>query len=218
MVIFDCNGVLIDSEPIAAAVLSEAFKRVGVVISAESVTRQFHGRRLADILTAVEAAIRRKLPQNFAAAVAAEMLRRLRADVRPIPHVSHALTWIRGPKAVASSSPLDRMRASLDVTGLLRFFEPRLFSASDMPRGKPAPDLFLRVAAHSQVEPATCIVVEDSAPGVAAAAAAGMTPVGFVGGSQTPGKLARDLVAAGALTVIADMRALKSTITDLRGW
>src|SRR5580698_7483770 len=110
MVIFDCNGVLIDSEPIAAAVLSEAFKRVGVVISAESVTRQFHGRRLADILTAVEAAIRRKLPQNFAAAVAAEMLRRLRADVRPIPHVSHALTWIRGPKAVASSSPLDRMR------------------------------------------------------------------------------------------------------------
>lgn len=218
MVIFDCNGVLVDSEPIAAAVLAAAFKRVGLALSAEAVTRQFHGRRPADIFAAVETAIGRKLPADFSASVAAETLRRLRAELRAIPHAAHALTWIRGPKAVASSSPLDRMQLSLEITGLVRFFEPRLFSASDVRAGKPKPDLFLLAAARSQVDPADCIVVEDSAPGVAAAVAAGMTPIGFVGGSHAAGRLASDLLATGARTVIADMRALKSTITDLRGW
>jgi len=218
LVIFDCNGVLVDSEPIAAAVLAEAFKRVGMALTVESMMRRFHGRRPADIFAAVEAATGRALPPEFSATVAAETLRRLRADLRAVPHAAHALTWIRGPKAVASSSPLDRIRTSLEVTGLLRFFEPRLFSASDVRKGKPAPDLFLLAAARSQVEPAQCIVVEDSAPGVAAANAPGMTPIGFVGGSQTPGKLASELLSTGARTVVADMRALKNTISDLRGW
>ena len=218
MVIFDCNGVLVDSEPIAAAVLAEAFKRVGMALTVESMMRRFHGRRPADIFAAVEAATGKALPLEFSSTVAAETLRRLRAELRAIPHAAHALTWIRGPKAVASSSPLNRIRTSLDVTGLIRFFEPRLYSGSDVRRGKPAPDLFLLAAARSQVEPAQCIVVEDSAPGVAAAAAAGMAPIGFVGGSQTPGRLASELLAHGARTVVADMRALKNAITDLRGW
>jgi HAD superfamily hydrolase (TIGR01509 family) len=218
VLIFDCNGVLVDSEPIAAAVLAETLKRIRLVISAETVMRRFHGRRPADVFAAIETAAGRKLPADFPAAVAAETLRRLQADLRPIPHAAHALTWLRGPKAVASSSSLDRIRLSLEVTGLMRFFAPRLFSASEVRRGKPAPDLFLRAAARSQVAPADCIVVEDSVPGVAAATAAGMTAIGFVGGSQAAGRLASDLVAAGARTVIADMRALKSTVTDLRGW
>lgn len=218
MVIFDCNGVLVDSEPIASAVLAEAFKRVGVAITVDIVAHQFHGRRPADIFAAVEIATKRKLPSSFSAAVAAETLQRLRAQLRAIPHAAHALTWIRGPKAVASSSTFDRMHASLELTDLLRFFEPRLFSASDVPKGKPAPDLFRLAAARMQVDPAECIVVEDSAPGIAAAAAAGMTPIGFVGGSDAAGRLARNLSAAGARTVIADMRALHSTIIDLRGW
>jgi HAD superfamily hydrolase (TIGR01509 family) len=218
VVIFDCNGVLVDSESIAAGVLAEAFKRVGMALTVESMTRRFHGRRPADIFAAVEAATGKTLPLDFSSTVAAETLRRLRAELQAIPHAAHALTWIRGPKAVASSSPHNRIRASLEVTGLIRFFEPRLFSASDVRKGKPAPDLFLLAAARSQVEPAQCIVVEDSAPGIAAAAAAGMTPIGFVGGSHAAGRLAKDLVATGARTVIADMRALKSTIIELRGW
>ncbi len=218
MVIFDCNGVLVDSEPIASAVLAEAFKRVGVALTVDVVAHQFHGRRPADIFAAVESAMKRQLPPSFSAAVAAETLRRLRARLRAIPHAAHALTWIRGPKAVASSSPFDRMHASLELTDLLRFFDQRLFSASDVPKGKPAPDLFRLASARMQDDPAACIVVEDSAPGIAAAAAAGMTPIGFVGGSDAPGRLARDLAAAGACTVIADMRALHSTIIDLRGW
>lgn len=84
-----------------------------------------------------------------------------------------------------------------------------------MRNGKPAPDLFLLAAARSQVDPADCIVVEDSPPGIAAAA---MTPIGFVGGNPTPSKLASELLATGARTVVADLRALKSVIADLRGW
>jgi HAD superfamily hydrolase (TIGR01509 family) len=218
LVIFDCNGVLVDSEPIAAAVLADALRRIGLVLSADGAMRRFHGRRPADIFGSIETAAGKKLPTDFAATVAAETLRRLRAELRAIAHAAHALTWIRGPKAVASSSPPERIRLSLDVTGLTRFFEPRLFSASHVRHGKPAPDLFLHAAASSAVDPADCIVVEDSAPGITAAAAAGMTPIGFVGGSLTPGRLASDLATAGARTVVADLRGLKSAITDLRGW
>ena len=218
MVIFDCNGVLVDSEPIAAKVLAQAFRQVGLLLTVDTVMRRFHGRRPADIFAAVEAATGRALPADFSVLVAAETLRQLRAELRPVAHAIHALTWIRGPKAVASSSPPDRIRACLEVTGLLRFFEPRLYSASAVRKGKPAPDLFLLAAARSQVDPGDCIVVEDSAPGIAAAAAAGMTPIGFVGGSATPGKLASELSAAGARSIVADMRALKSAIGDLRGW
>lgn len=218
MVIFDCNGVLVDSEPIAAAVIAEALGRLGVKATAAGVMRRFHGRRPADVFAAVENAIGRSLPPDFTASVAAETMRRLQAGLRPIPHAAHALTWIRGPKAVASSSPPERMRASLEITGLIRFFEPRLYSASIVHKGKPAPDLFRLAAARNHVAAQDCIVVEDSAPGITAAVAAGMKPIGFVGGSPVPGKLASELVAAGAHSIVADMRGLKSAIADLRGW
>jgi len=180
--------------------------------------RRFHGRRPSDVVATIETAIGRQLPRDFATTVAAETLERLRAQLRPIAHAIHALTWLRGAKAVASSSPFERMRESLEITGLIRFFEPRLFSASAVRNGKPAPDLFLLAAARSQVDPADCIVVEDSVPGITAAASAGMMPIGFVGGSSKPGRLAHELVVAGARTVIGDLRALKSTIAELRGW
>ena len=104
------------------------------------------------------------------------------------------------------------------MTGLLRFFEPNLFSASDVPRGKPAPDLFLYAAAKMKAAPSDCIVVEDSPAGIAAATAAGMVSVGFVGGSHAGPNLEALLRNAGASAVISDMRALKGTVVDLRGW
>ena len=110
------------------------------------------------------------------------------------------------------------MRLSLESTGLLRFFDPYLFSASDVPRGKPAPDLFLYVAAKMHVAPGDCIVIEDSPAGVAAAHAAGMSPIGFIGGSHTNPTLGAQLTAAGARAVVTDMRALKSTVVALRGF
>jgi HAD superfamily hydrolase (TIGR01509 family) len=218
VVIFDCNGVLVDSEPIAAQVAAEEFTRAGFVLTPDVVSRFFIGRRTSDMCVAVEAATKRKLPPNFSSVLAAATLRRVRAELRAMPHVSHALTWVRGRKCVASASGLDRIRVSLEATGLLRYFEPHLFSANDVPKGKPAPDLFLHAATKMKVAPRDCIVVEDSEVGVTAAVAAGMTAIGYVGGTHAGAQLPNKLTAAGAKAVIADMRALKGTIVALRGW
>jgi len=218
VVIFDCNGVLVDGELLASAVVAQELTRAGFPLTAETVSRYFTGRRPADMFAEVELVTRRRLPDNFAATLTAAILRRFRAELRATRHVTHALTWLRGPKCVASSSGLDRIRASLETTDLIRFFEPNLFSASDVRNGKPAPDLFLLAAGRMGVPARDCIVVEDSPVGVTAAAAAGMTVIGFVGGSHAGPRLGEQLRAAGARAVIADMRALKGAIIDLRGW
>jgi HAD superfamily hydrolase (TIGR01509 family) len=218
VLIFDCNGVLVDSEAIAATVASQELARVGFSVSPEIVARFFAGRRPADMLAELEVATQRKLPANFASVLASATLQRLKQEVRATAHVTHALTWLRGPKCVASSSSLDRIRISLESTGLLRFFDPYLFSAHDVALGKPAPDLFIHVAKKMRVKPADCIVVEDSPAGVSAAHAAGMVPIGFIGGSHSGPHLGAHLTAAGARAVIADMRALKSTVVALRGF
>lgn len=218
MIIFDCNGVLVDSEPIAMSVVAEELQYVGLRVTPEIVARYFTGRRPADMFVDVEAATGIKLPPGFAARVANRTLQRLQIELRSMPHVVHALTWLRGPKAVASSSPIDRVRVSLDCTDLLRYFDNHVFSASSVVKGKPAPDLFLHVAKCVGIVPKDCIVVEDSPAGVAAAVAAGMTAIGFVGGGHAPLNLGSHLTAAGAKMVIADMRALKGTVVALRGY
>jgi HAD superfamily hydrolase (TIGR01509 family) len=218
MVIFDCNGVLVDSEPLATSIVSQEFIRAGFNLTPDIVARYFTGRRAADMLAEVEIAAGRKLPPGFAATVASATLRRFRAELRATAHMAQALSWLRGPKCVASSSSFDRIRVSLESTDLIRYFDPYLFSAMEVRQGKPAPDLFLYAAAKMRVEPRHCIVVEDSSVGVAAGVAAGMTAVGFVGGSHAGPRLSEQLRAAGARAVVSDMRALKGTITDLRGW
>jgi HAD superfamily hydrolase (TIGR01509 family) len=192
--------------------------RAGFALTPDIVARYFTGRRPADMFAEVEAAAGRKLPADFAAIVTSATLRRFRAELRATKHASYALSWLRGPKCVASSSSLDRIRVSLETTDLIRFFEPNLFSAGDVRKGKPAPDLFLHAAGKMKVEPRDCIVVEDSPVGVGAGVAAGMTVIGFVGGSHAGAHLGNHLRGAGASAIISDLRALKSTIIDLRGW
>ena len=218
MVIFDCNGVLVDSEPLATSIVSQEFMRAGFNLTPDIVARYFTGRRPADMFAEVEIAAGRKLPPGFAATVASATLRRFRAELRATAHMAQALSWLRGPKCVASSASFDRIRVSLESTDLIRYFDPYLFSATEVRNGKPAPDLFLYAAGKMHVEPRACIVVEDSAVGVAAGVAAGMTVVGFVGGSHAGPRLTEQLRAAGARAVVSDMRALKGTIIDLRGW
>ena len=162
MVIFDCNGVLVDSEPLASTVVSQEFMRAGFAPDAGRCRALFHRPAAGRMFAEVESVAGRKLPPDFAATVAAAIRRRFRAELRATSHAAHALAWLRGPKCVASSSSYDRIRLSLETTDLIRFFEPNLFSASDVPRGKPAPDLFLHAAARMRVRPAECIVVEDS--------------------------------------------------------
>jgi HAD superfamily hydrolase (TIGR01509 family) len=218
MIIFDCNGVLVDSEPIATAVASEAFRNIGIDITPETMARYFAGRRPSDMFAEIESASGVRLPLKFPISVSAAILQRLQEELRPIPHVTHALTWLRGPKCVASSSSPERVRVSLEVTELDRFFGDNVFSANDVKEGKPAPDLFLHVASRVGAAPKDCFVIEDSPAGVVAAVAAGMTAIGFVGGSHAEPSLAAKLSGAGASAVIADMRALKATIVELRGY
>lgn len=218
MIIFDCNGVLVDSEPIATAVAAQELRRVGIQVTPELIARYFTGRRPADMFAEIEAATGQRLPWNFATNVGYATMRRLRAELRATPHIVHALSWLRGPKCVASSSPPERIRLSLDVTDLRRYFGNNVYSASDVNAGKPAPDLFLHVAASVGIAAADCIVVEDSAAGVAAAVAAGMTAIGYVGGRHAELNLGSQLSHAGARAVIHDMRALKGVVVALRGY
>jgi HAD superfamily hydrolase (TIGR01509 family) len=218
MVIFDCNGVLVDSERLATAVVSQEFHRAGFPLTPEVIARYFTGRRPADMFAEIESVAGRTLPANFAMTVAGATLARFRKELRANAHVVYALTWLRGKKCVASSSSFDRIRLSLETTDLIRFFDPYLFSASEVKKGKPAPDLFLLAAAKMNVAPRECIVVEDSPVGVAAAVAAGMTAIGFVGGSHAGDHLPSQLRAEGASMIINDMRALKGAVVELRGW
>jgi HAD superfamily hydrolase (TIGR01509 family) len=218
VIIFDCNGVLVDSEALVAEVAAAEFVRAGIRMTPAIVARFFTGRRPADMIADVEKASGRSLPHDFGRRLAEATLHRLRAEVRATPHVEHALTWLRGPKCVASSSSRERIWVSLETTGLIRFFEPHLFSASDVANGKPSPELFLHAARRMRVPPADCIVVEDSPAGVSAAVAAGMTPIGFVSASAALDNHADQLKAAGARALIVDMRALKRTVVAIRGW
>jgi HAD superfamily hydrolase (TIGR01509 family) len=218
LVIFDCNGVLVDSERLAAAVASQELTRAGFALPPEVIGRYFTGRRPADMFLEIERAARRKLPDNFELTVKAATLLRFRKELRTTAHAAYALSWLRGPKCVASSSPFDRIRLSLETTDLFRYFDPYLFSATEVTKGKPAPDLFQLAAAKMHVEPADCIVVEDSPVGVAAAVAAGMKAIGFVGGSHAGDQLGAQLTQQGARIIINDMRALKTAIVNLRGW
>jgi beta-phosphoglucomutase-like phosphatase (HAD superfamily) len=119
MVIFDCNGVLVDSEPLATTIVSQEFMRAGFPLTPDLIARYFTGRRPADMFANVEFATSRKLPTGFAASVAESILRRFRSELRPTHHAAYALSWLRGPKCVASSSSLERIRVSLESTGLI---------------------------------------------------------------------------------------------------
>ena len=218
MVIFDCNGVLVDSEPLATAIVSQELVRAGFPLTPDMVARYFTGRRPSDTFAEVEFATGRKLPAGFAASVADSILGSFRSELCATHHAAYALSWLRGPRCVASSSSIERIRISLESTGLIRFFEPNLFSGSDVRNGKPAPDLFLHAAGKMGVDPKACIVVEDSPVGVSAGVAAGMTVIGFAGASHAGSETADHLRAAGACDVITDLRALKRTLIDLRGW
>ena len=134
MVIFDCNGVLVDSEPLATAIVSQEFMRAGFPLTPDVVARYFTGRRPADMFAEVEIAAGRKLPPNFAATVASATLRRFRTELRATQHVAMRCPGCAGRNAWRRRRRIDRIRVSLESTDLIRFFEPNLFSASDVPQ------------------------------------------------------------------------------------
>ncbi|MGY5808589.1 HAD family hydrolase [Rhizobium sp. LEGMi198b] len=184
LVIFDCDGVLVDSEPLSVSVLLQAMRDVGVDMSEEDIYRRFLGKSLATLVDTLETEFDVFIDQDFLDRIRNDLYERFRNELKPIGGIAETLDALTVPRCVASSSQIERIRLSLGVTGLLERLEPNIFSASMVKRGKPAPDLFLYAAKQMQVAPQDCIVIEDSPAGITAARAAGMTVFAFIGGSH----------------------------------
>jgi HAD superfamily hydrolase (TIGR01509 family) len=183
LIIFDCDGVLVDSEVLSCTALSEALSQCGIEITADDALDLFVGRSMAAVLQHYRGEERLR-PESFAAALKSRVFQRFRQSLRPISDVDAVVSGLKTPFCVASSSDLDRVLLSLELTGLAAHFGDRLYTSQMVPRGKPAPDLFLHAAARMQAAPSCTLVIEDSISGVMAAKAAGMAVWGFVGGSH----------------------------------
>lgn len=190
LVIFDCDGVLVDSEPSANRVFAAALNELGLDLDPDEVCATFIGLSMSRCVEIIEQRLGRPVPSGFVADVRARTLEAFRDELRPVPGVVEVIRALDRPYCVASSGELEKMRFTLGRTGLLASFEGRMFSASQVPRGKPSPDLFLFAAREMSVAPEACIVVEDSVPGVLAARAADMPALGFAARSD-PERLAR---------------------------
>jgi HAD superfamily hydrolase (TIGR01509 family) len=214
LVIFDCDGVLVDSEALACVVHADVLTQHGYTISAEQVHERFLGRSAREARFEVESELGHVLPDAYTAQLKATIDRVFGEQLKPVLHIADTLDRLSQRICVASSGTPTRILSSLGTAGLLDRFAPHLFSAMQVERGKPAPDLFLFAASQMNTPPARCVVVEDSVPGVTAARAAEMTVIGFTGGSHCrPGDADR-LRAAGANIVIDDMRALPALIAQ----
>jgi len=205
LVIFDCDGVLIDSETIACRADSACLAELGIALPAGEILDRYLGIGAAEMCADIERRLCCVLPTDFAATLQRRVAAAFERELAPMPGVAAMLAVLPVRRCVASSSAPERLRHSLSLTGLLHCFEPHVYSATQVARGKPAPDLFLFAAAAMQVAPDACVVVEDSVPGVQAAMAAGMRAIGFTGGGHCrPGHAAR-LRAAGAVAIANDM-------------
>jgi HAD superfamily hydrolase (TIGR01509 family) len=181
LVILDCDGVLVDSEPLSNRTLSQALAAIGVEMSQDECMRTFMGRSFTTVLDEIERRLGAPAPDTFEADYRQRMFAAFAAELRAVPGVEDALDRIEDPTCVASSGRPEKIRFTLGHTGLLPRFEGRIFSASEVPRGKPHPDLFLHAAARMGFAPGHVVVVEDSRPGVEAAQAAGMRVLGYAG-------------------------------------
>ncbi len=216
LVIFDCDGVLVDSEPLAMQLLLQTLAEAGVELAAEEAYEAFLGKSLATVCEM----LRRDYGVDVDDAALQRMRARLnaaiRAELQPIPGIARTLETLGRPICVASSSQVERIRLSLAVTGLERFFGDDVFSATMVARGKPAPDLFLFAAQRMHVAPEHCMVIEDSPAGVTAAREAGMQVLGFTGGSHAQAATHREkLQALRPTDVFDDMTALPGLLLGL---
>ncbi|TIO61169.1 MAG: HAD family phosphatase, partial [Mesorhizobium sp.] len=218
--IFDCDGVLVDSEIIAARVEAELLTSAGYEISPEELAETYAGLTFKDILMRVEE--KSHLPFQASLIDRAEELvdRKLRSDVRIIDGAREAVAAVTAPRAVCSNSRTERIEFMLEKVRLLPFFAGRIFSGLDIPskKTKPAPDVFLYAAEQLGANPKNTFVIEDSVHGVTGARTAGMRVIGFTGaGHSYPGH-ADTLTEAGAETVIRRLAELGSTIAALSEW
>ncbi|HTR12359.1 MAG TPA: FGGY family pentulose kinase [Roseiarcus sp.] len=215
LVIFDCDGVLVDSEPIALAVIRRTLREAGVALSGAEVRKRFLGVSQDAVLKRIEAEFGAPLSAGFSDAVTREILSAFERELKGVAGVREAVEALSARVCVASSSSLERVRLSLRVAGYESLFAANLFSASLVASGKPRPDLFLFAARKMGAAPENCLVIEDSVAGVAAARAAGMTVFGFTGGGHfSAPEQAAELTAAGAELIFDHMAELPEILSQ----
>ena len=213
LVIFDCDGVLVDSEPISLDLLLEMIRAGGGEVSRETAYREFLGRSMASVAAELQEKHGVRITDALLAKMRAGLQSRFRRELKPIPGIAEALERLDLPCCVASSSQPERIELSLSVCGIRDRFGSNVFSASMVERGKPAPDLFLLAAKTMGFAPETCLVVEDSPAGIAAARAAGMKVIGFAGGSHAvPAGLAARIEALEPDYILDEMAGLQDAL------
>ncbi len=214
--IFDCDGVLIDSEAIYIDVERALLADIGLTYPLADYQARFVGMSDRDFQAALAADYgalgRGAFPETLFARRAEECWRRFETELAPVQRITDLLAALDAPKAVASSSTPDALARKLAMTGLAGHFTPHIYSSAMVAHGKPAPDLFLFAAERLSVEPRDCIVIEDSANGVKAGVAAGMRVWGFTGGGHADPGLHGRLFAAGADRVFASHDAILGRI------
>ncbi len=208
LIIFDCDGVLIDSEIIACSVSAEIATSLGMPMTTHEFAARFTGLPAKVMWEMLERDLGGPVDPAVRQREKTEITRRFAEELQPVAGIRELLDSVHGPKCVASSTGLPSLRKNLGLVDLARHFDPHIFSASQVARGKPAPDVFLHAAAQMGHDPSQCLVVEDSAAGVAAARRAHMRVVGFTGGGHADAALAGRLRAAGAVEVFASHAAL----------
>ena len=184
LVIFDCDGVLVDSEALSVSSLLGMIELAGGTVSEDAAYEHFLGKSMKSVREILGQEFGLEISDRHLTAMRVDLMRKFREELKSIPRVKEVLPKLRLPCCVASSGTLERIRYALDVTGLLPLLEPHIFSATMVKRGKPAPDLFLHAAASMRAHPRACLVIEDSPAGIAAARAADMRVFAFTGGSH----------------------------------
>ncbi|MGL4610404.1 MAG: HAD family hydrolase [Trueperaceae bacterium] len=210
LIIFDCDGVLIDSEVIANRVNVEVLSGLGVEFTLEEYMERFVGVSLRDEVVEIERLRNVKLPDDYEARLMSYKNKIFDAELKAIEGIVEFVTSIQTLKAVASGSSPERLEHTLKVTHLWELFAPHIYSTTLVPKSKPAPDIFLYTAEKFKVMPEKCLVIEDSTLGVRAGVAAGMTVLGFTGGSHIKNGHAEKLVELGATKVFSNMKDLAS--------
>jgi HAD superfamily hydrolase (TIGR01509 family) len=215
LVIFDCDGVLVDSEIISFRVEAAALSGAGIPVTTEALMKRFVGTSSASMYAVLAREHALTLPADFEARTTERALACFDAELQPIKGIAELLAGLQAARCVASSSAPDRIRHSLRLAGILPYFEPHIFSAKQVARGKPAPDLFLFAAERMGVAPKHCLVIEDSVAGVTAARTAGMAVLGFTGGSHCLPGHGEKLAAAGAQAVFDSMAEIASRLREM---
>ena len=215
-IVFDFDGVLADSEVLSNTVLAEIATELGVPTTVDDAYRTYMGKRLNEVIEAIERVVGRKLPADFADAYQRRTFDAFRVQLQPVDGAREFIeTWREVPQCIASSSSPERLALSLEVLKMAALFEGRVFSASQVARGKPHPDIFLYAAEQMGVAARDCIVIEDSVGGVIAGRAAGATVIGFTAAGHIPAGHDARLREAGADHVAASFAELDRIIRPL---